>query len=128
MRPLFCTVLLVMPLLSGLGCGAPTPVEPENASWCEALDILQAKCQRCHSNPTAHGAVSPLMSYPDTQRTLAHGVVWRQMRERVAAGTMPPLALELTPPVAALTSAERSTLLGWLDHGAPDATPGSCAR
>lgn len=119
--------LLGLALLAA--CGArPNEKEPSDVTWCETAEILQAKCQRCHSSPTAHGAGSSLLTYADTQRVLAHGPVWAQMRVRVESGDMPPLALDVTPPVSPLTDDERLRLLGWLDHGMPNAAGGACAQ
>jgi hypothetical protein len=53
------------------------------------------------------------------------GAAGKPRYERIAAAVtddfMPPLWLKLEPEVVPLTDAERSTLLGWCESGAPEA-------
>ena len=86
--------------------------------WCDIEPILEAKCQRCHRDPPENGAPFALLDYDDTQ---VMGSVPRHqvMRSMVSAGFMPPVTAELSPPVEPLTCSEKTTLLSWLDAGAP---------
>lgn len=104
----------------GDGAGRTTAAE---LTYCDVAPILAAKCERCHGNPTDHGAPFPLVSYADTQepsplpndseRTRA-----ADMLSAVESNNMPFKSLPLDPPVSPLTCEERSTLLGWLRKGA----------
>lgn len=82
---------------------------------------MQRKCLRCHGNPPANGAPFRLDSYDATQVRSRDGSQVRsdRMREAVLSGYMPPVKLLVEPPVEALTCEERTTLLAWLDEGAP---------
>jgi cytochrome c5 len=116
---------------------APPPTTPHAAAHdagppaagalpCEVSRILAARCQSCHQRPPQFGAPMPLVSWADTQ-TMAPGgstEVWRSMKAKLAAGLMPPAGA----PGGALTDSEKSTLVGWLDAGAPsDDSGAACA-
>jgi len=82
---------------------------------------MQHKCLRCHGNPTANGAPFRLDSYEATQVRSSDGSEVRsdRMREAIESGYMPPVKLRVEPRAEALTCEERTTLLAWLDEGAP---------
>jgi hypothetical protein len=104
----------------------PDPLAPSfNARrvvrWCEVLAVLRAKCQRCHDAPPKHGAPFPLLTYAHTQAEYPPGsgqAVHRRMLTMIRYRTMPPLTLELEPPVEALDARELDVLLPWLEDGA----------
>ena len=99
-----------------------SPTEP--ITWCAALAVIRAKCQRCHGDPLQNGAPIHLLTYEDTQIQLTMDkLAYQVMADLVGSGTMPYVALNapptsLMPPVEALTADEKATLLGWLNQGA----------
>lgn len=101
--------------------GAPS--EP-HVTWCEALRVLEAKCQRCHGDPPKNGAPMPLVTYEDTQATWsATQDVHHVMERAVSSDFMPYVELNeppasLMPPVEPLDAEEKATLLAWLRAGA----------
>ncbi|HKY40433.1 MAG TPA: hypothetical protein VJN18_31080 [Polyangiaceae bacterium] len=104
--------------------GAAGNTTPLPASWCAAHEVLEQKCQRCHSAPTENGAPFSLVTYADTQIRTPQG---KHRYELIAAALtndfMPPLWLSLDPEVVPLTDPERSTLLSWCETGAHAASP-----
>jgi len=96
-------------------------------TWCDVEPILQAHCQRCHTDPQENGAPFPLLSYADTQEgTPTHR--FEQMGAAVERDFMPPQWLEVDPPVEPLPCSEKATLLAWIDQGAapPPEDDASC--
>jgi uncharacterized membrane protein len=92
----------------------------DSPTFCEALDVLRQKCQRCHSDPPENGAPFPLLTYDDTQVVDRRGVPrFERMRAAVDSDYMPATFLELDPPVEPLGSAEKALLLAWLERGEP---------
>jgi hypothetical protein len=93
--------------------------------FCDALKVVQAKCQRCHTDPPENGAPVPFLTYEDFQRPygesafkyweVAIGVVEKDIMPYVALNDPP---TSLMPPVEPLEAAEKATLLGWLNEGA----------
>lgn len=114
-----------------LACSSGAPETPPTSDthvsqadaggFCDAFAVMQRKCLRCHGNPPANGAPFRLDSYDATQVRSRDGSQVRsdRMREAVLSGYMPPVKLLVEPPVEALTCEERTTLLAWLDEGAP---------
>jgi hypothetical protein len=94
-------------------------------TFCAALTVIRAKCQRCHQEPPQNKAPIAFLTYADTQAqyfdtTLAW---WEVMQGVVDRDAMPYVALNepptsLKPPVEPLTVDEKATLLGWLNQGA----------
>jgi hypothetical protein len=79
------------------------------------LAVLIDKCQRCHSDPPALGVPVPLTSYDDTQVPVPAAndePVWQVMGQYLDVDAMPP-----NPPY--LTAMEKTTLLDWIEAGAP---------
>jgi hypothetical protein len=103
--------------------GTPPPV---GAIPCEVDRVLKSRCQGCHQSPPLFGAPMPLLSFGDTQvqaitdKTMK---VWQAMRMMVGTDKMPPV----TTPTGPLTAAEKSTLLAWLDAGAPGSGNAACS-
>lgn len=92
-------------------------------TWCQALVVIENKCQRCHQDPPKNGAPVPLLTYEDTQLQVTDEKrFYQSMLDAVKSGFMPYVALNdppsnLMPPVEPLTVEEKATLLGWLDQG-----------
>lgn len=91
-------------------------------TYCDVAPILASKCQRCHQNPTAHGAPFPLLAYDDTQQPAPVSTDPGRKRsadmlDAVETDAMPYMRLTLSPPVSPLTCEEKTTLLGWLRKG-----------
>jgi len=91
-------------------------------SWCDALTVIQSKCQPCHSNPTKNDAPFSLVTFDDTQRCYNDKLVHERMTVMVETGQMPFVKLNdilhLDPPVQDLTPEEKDLLLTWLGEGA----------
>lgn len=101
--------------------GGATSNDPGAVSdWCAVERVLFSKCQRCHGEPALHGAPFSLLNYEATQAVDRHGKPrYLVMQRALESGAMPPLYLELEPPVAALTDDEKQLLLHWCDASAP---------
>ena len=84
-------------------------------TWCDVAPILEARCHRCHTDPPENGAPFPLLTYADTQEDDRY----EHMGEAIEREFMPPLWLELDPPVQALSCSEEATVLAWIAQGAP---------
>jgi hypothetical protein len=94
-------------------------------SFCAALEVARAKCQRCHSNPPENGAPVPFVTFEDFQAAYgSSGITYGEVAIRlVNEDIMPYVALNdpptsLMPPVEPLTVDEKATLLSWLEQGA----------
>jgi hypothetical protein len=92
---------------------------------CAALDVVRAKCQRCHGEPRQNGAPISFLTAADFQGQYFETQFkwWEVAADRVDTGAMPFVALNdpptsLMPPVEPLTATEKATLLGWLKQGA----------
>jgi hypothetical protein len=91
-------------------------------TFCEALAVVQKKCQRCHTDPTENGAPFPLLTYEDFQEPYPHSdspPVWERAGKAVESGFMPAVSIPIEPPPEPLTKAEKTTLLSWFNQGAP---------
>lgn len=103
----------------GVGGSGADPI-----TWCEALTVIDNKCQRCHQDPTKNGAPVPFLTYEDTQiQWTTEKKAPQMIFEAVSRDFMPFVALngnpELEgPPVEPLTPDEKATLLGWIEQGA----------
>ena len=132
------TGLALATTLLGLACGTATSsidVATQGAGagaagttdWCAARRVLEAKCWRCHTAPPQHGAPFPLVSYEDTQLENARGVPrFSAIEKAVSDDFMPARFIMLEPPVAALSDAEKQTLLDWCAAGAPAGSAPDC--
>lgn len=110
---------------SGGSGGAPP--EPEPNFPCDVRVVLESKCQRCHQDPPLNGAPFPLLSWSDTRVEYVDQLVYQAMLGAVDTDFMPPLWVDVEPPVQALTAGEKQTLLDWLESDAPPADePVSC--
>jgi uncharacterized membrane protein len=109
---------------SGTGSTGQPAAPP---GWCDVEPILEAKCQRCHSDPPINAAPFPLLSYDDTQGQSGSQRV-EALHAAISTGFMPPTNFQLEPPVEPLSCEEKRTLLAWLDEGAPAPGAESCAE
>ncbi len=121
--------------------GGPFPPDPSGGGsdpgvgggghavpFCAAFEVVVAKCQRCHSDPPKLGAPVPFLDVEDFHRPYGSSgstEYYEAAIDQVENDLMPYTALNdpptsLMPPVEALTSAEKATLLGWLRQGASD--------
>lgn len=104
----------------GAGGGGGVAGGGSTVAFCEVLDVLERKCQRCHRDPPVNGAPFPLLDYEDTQRPLFAGaetLIYEQMGIVVENDVMPPVGLPVDPPVEPLSSSEREIVLEWVDGG-----------
>jgi hypothetical protein len=110
----------------GMGTGGTGGTPPvAGAIPCEVDRVLRAKCQGCHQTPPLFGAPMPILSYGDTQAqaiTDKTQKVWQAMKTMVGTDRMPPP----NTPTGPLTAAEKSTLLAWLNAGAPGSGNAEC--
>lgn len=92
--------------------------------FCDALTVVRAKCQRCHTNPPENGAPVPFLTYEDFQVFYFEPKRWwERAKEVVEIDYMPYVDLNeppvsLMPPVEPLTPEEKATLMGWFEQGA----------
>jgi hypothetical protein len=106
------------------GAGGNGPAVP----FCAAFEVVVAKCQRCHADPPKFGAPVPFIEIDDFHRPYGSSdsrEYYQAAIDQVESDLMPYTALNdpptsVMPPVEALTSAEKATLLGWLKQGATD--------
>src|SRR5205809_6903560 len=104
------------PAASGSGVAA-------RALPCDVSRVLAARCQSCHQRPPIYGAPMPLVTWADAQaRSSGGSEVWQAMKAKLMAGLMPPAGA----PGGALSAPEKSTLMGWLDAGAPAGDGAAC--
>jgi hypothetical protein len=105
--------------------GTSNPGGTSGALPCDVEKVLQQRCQACHQSPPKFGAPMPLLNYSDTQAPALGGQlsVRQVMKTKIEMGKMPPPST----PTGPLTGAEKATLMGWLDSGAPvGAAQASC--
>ncbi len=130
-----------MALALGVGCsGSDTALErrggmlPDEGvggasdgqiTFCAALTVIRAKCQRCHQDPPQNKAPIAFLTYADTQAPYFDTALawWQVMQGVVDRDAMPYVALNegsnpIMPPVEPLTVDEKAKLLGWLNQGA----------
>lgn len=98
---------------------------------CDVGAILEAKCQRCHTDPSSHASCSaadtcvpapfPLMTWQETRGQYGGSNVYEHIARAVKSGFMPMKADGLTPPVEALTEEEKTVLIEWAENCAPPA-------
>ena len=110
------SLALSLPILAA-DAGASTPVTFTR----DVAPILQEKCQDCHRKGTA--APMSLVSYEETRP-------WaKSIRQRVITRNMPPWHIDKTVGIQhfqndrSLTDAQISTLVRWVDSGAPLGDP-----
>jgi hypothetical protein len=99
---------------------------PAESVWCDAFQVIVAKCGRCHGEPPTHGAPFSVISYAELGEVDAKGVSRRErMAQAIERGDMPAQFITLEPPVESLSDDERELLLqGLRETELPD--PSAC--
>jgi hypothetical protein len=85
---------------------------------CEVDDVFAAKCRRCHTIPTRHGAPFVFLTWQDMQQERA-GQKLPALIARAVRSNFMPYRMEANPPVLPLTDDEKQIILDWVDAGAP---------
>jgi hypothetical protein len=125
--------LAVASMVMACSSEEPPAEPPGTVTWCQALVVIEASCERCHNDPQQNGAPFPLLTYEDTQPlygTVAPREVWKRMQDWVGKDFMPPVSpatMMRVPPVAPLSCEQKSTLMRWLHEGAKSTGGLDCA-
>lgn len=108
------------PKVSRSGGSAGESGDGTSVPFCAALDVVRAKCHRCHGSERMAGAPASFVTFDDFHAPYADGSEewWQVMINAVSKDLMPYVGANLTPPVEPLTSEEKKTLLDWLNEGA----------
>ncbi len=104
----------------------PLPVEPpveklrvpSSGLPCKVDEVFAAKCRRCHTVPTRHGAPFVFLTWDDTRQDRLGQPLYSLIGRAVRSGFMP-YRIEANPPVMPLTEEEKAIILNWVDAGAP---------
>ena len=104
----------------------PLPEEPpvellrvQNSGLpCKVDDVFAAKCRRCHTVPTRHGAPLVFLTWDDTRQDRQGQPLFAVIGRAVRTNFMP-YRVEANPPVVQLTDEEKQIILDWVDAGAP---------
>lgn len=117
----------------GEGAAAGGADSGAEVAFCDALEVMRAKCQRCHGDPLENAAPVPFLTYEDTQARyydterkfsdVMPSVVERDIMPYVSLNDGP---TPIMPPVEPLTVEEKATLLAWLKQGALPAGGTDC--
>jgi hypothetical protein len=98
------------------------PVEllraPDSGLPCKVDDVFAAKCRRCHTIPTRHGAPFVFLTWQDMQQERA-GQKLPTLIARAVRSNFMPYRMEANPPVLPLSDEEKQIILDWVDAGAP---------
>lgn len=98
------------------------PVEllraPDSGLPCKVDDVFAAKCRRCHTIPTRHGAPFVFLTWQDMQQERA-GQKLPTLIARAVRSNFMPYRMEANPPVLPLSDEEKQIILNWVDAGAP---------
>jgi uncharacterized membrane protein len=98
------------------------PVEtlrvPDSGLPCQVDDVFAAKCRRCHTIPTRHGAPFVFLTWDDTRQDRLGQPLYAVIGRAVRSNFMP-YRVEANPPVQQLTDDEKKIVLDWVDAGAP---------
>ena len=85
---------------------------------CKVDDVFAAKCRRCHTLPTRHGAPLVFLTWDDTRQDRMGQPLFAIIGRAVRTNFMP-YRIEANPPVLQLTDEEKRIILDWVDAGAP---------
>lgn len=85
---------------------------------CKVDDAFAAKCRRCHTVPTRHGAPFVFLTHDDLQQERA-GQKLPALIGRAVRSNFMPYRIPTNPPVQPLTDEEKQHILDWVDAGAP---------
>jgi uncharacterized membrane protein len=98
------------------------PVEtlrvPNSGLPCNVDAVFAAKCRRCHTVPTRHGAPLVFLTWDDTRQD-RFGQPLAAVIGRAVRTNFMPYKVDANPPVQPLTEEERKIILDWVDAGAP---------
>ena len=112
------------------GDGGPGPGDGGTGSEadfpCDVRAVIESSCQRCHTDPPRNGAPFPLLTWQDTRAEYGVQLVYEAMLPAVESDFMPLRGLGLDPPVEALSDQEKTTLVDWLEAGAPPVFDPDC--
>ena len=73
------------------------------------LPVLSARCVGCHSAQLKSGNLN-LEQFRNASLAPQQIEIWKKVRDRLTAGTMPP------PPAAPLSKVESAAVVGWIDQ------------
>lgn len=108
--------------LAALPLPEEPPVEllrtPSSGLPCKVDEVFAAKCRRCHTIPTRHGAPFVFLTWDDTRQDRLGQPLFNVIGRAVRSGFMP-YRVEANPPVQPLTDDEKKIILDWVDAGAP---------
>jgi hypothetical protein len=98
------------------------PVEtlrvPNSGIPCKVDDAFAAKCRRCHTIPTRHGAPFVFLTHQEVQQERG-GQKLAALIGRAVRSNFMPYRIDANPPVQPLTDEEKQHILDWIDAGAP---------
>ena len=120
-RTLNPVVFPILAILLAAPASAEKPAVPDRQIPPEVAEVLQLRCQPCHSDPPQRFAPMPIVTWEqlhspapyDTERLVFEVIALRVGNE---AFPMPP---KETPELEAITDAERELVLDWVGQGAP---------
>jgi hypothetical protein len=92
--------------------------QPGSGLPCAVDEVFAAKCRRCHTVPTRHGAPFVFLTWDDTRQDRGGQPLYTVIGRAVRTGFMPNM-LSANPPVQPLTEDEKKIILDWVDAGAP---------
>lgn len=87
---------------------------------CDVFTILDAKCHRCHTDPTANGAPFPLLTWDHFQADYFGKPVWERASAAIQPDAFPRMPFGEDP----LPAETRAVLDAWFDT----CRAGACAR
>jgi hypothetical protein len=91
-------------------CLGQSPDEARTAEFQKSvLPVLSARCTGCHSAQLKSGNLN-LEQFRNASLAPRQIEIWRKVRDRLTAGTMPP------SPAAPLSKVETAAVLSWIDH------------
>jgi hypothetical protein len=91
---------------------------PNSGLPCKLDAVFVAKCRRCHTIPTRHGAPFVFLTWEDMKQERAGQRLPELIGRAVRSGFMPH-RIEANPPVLPLTDEEKNIILDWVEEGAP---------
>ncbi len=110
-------------LLAAVGCSESSA---ESAIPCTVEAVLEAKCLRCHGEPTQLGAPYSFSDLSRIREVRGDKPVYERIAAALRVDFMPPLDVEAEPAVQPLSAREKRVLLEWVNEGAPSVKRGAC--
>lgn len=108
--------------LAALPLPEEPPVEllrvPNSGLPCAVDAAFAAKCRRCHTIPTRHGAPFVFLTHADTQQE-RNGQRLSELIGRAVRTNFMPYRIDANPPILPLSDEEKQIILDWVDAGAP---------